>query len=108
MGDRNMNVLKIWMVSGSNSDSILLPSPFPFPRWRRGWLPGVARRENAVANELKEFLARHRQIGFRRDGFTDVDFHLAPSLKQMESPGLGGNQLHVLNENRDDGNPGGL
>src|SRR5688572_13802640 len=78
-----------------------VPTRFDRSLWS-GRLPVVAGRENAIANELKEFLARQRQVSFRRDGFADVNFHLAPPLNQMESPGLCGNQLHVLNENGHD------
>src|SRR5271154_4116958 len=59
-----------------------------------------SKRADPCPNAAGKFLAAHAQVIFRRYRFTEVDFDLAKSSKEVKSPGLGGHALHILYEHR--------
>lgn len=61
------------------------------------------RIRNLLPNELNKFLAGQGEIVFRRDGFAELNFHFVKAAEGMEAASLGGDQLHVGNEDRHDG-----
>lgn len=62
------------------------------------------RVRNLLPHKLNEFLTGQGEILFRRDGFAELDFHFVQAAKGMEAAGLGGDQLHVGDEDGHDRN----
>src|SRR5437588_6802287 len=60
------------------------------------------KRHNFLAHKLDKFFARQRQITRWHDRFAEVHLHLAQARNRMEPSGFGRDQLHVVEEHRND------